>query len=132
MKTTLIFLGWILILSGLAMAQSPMLKGQVRYLDGSIAAYVSIRLVEPGVEGSTDKDGVFKIRLPAGWMPGKQVTLLVGVVGYRVLRPWEGKITIQEASEEKIESVLIAEKKYVDLVTNPGELLPLLGRNRTV
>jgi tetratricopeptide (TPR) repeat protein len=122
MKFLLLGLVSLLLLADLTTAQPPLLKGQVKRLDGALVKNTPIRLLEPDVNGSTDQDGVFKIRLPANWKAGKQITLLVQLAGYAVLRPWEGKITIQEASEEKLENIIIAKDSLVQLVNNPAEL----------
>src|SRR5213593_3767135 len=69
------------------------LRGRViSFPDKSPVRNVPVRLIEPDVEGDTDEDGIFAIPLPAGWRDGDEITIVVRVRGYAVLRPWDGKL----------------------------------------
>ncbi|MBN1349369.1 tetratricopeptide repeat protein, partial [candidate division KSB1 bacterium] len=104
---------WLWFLHGMGAAQPPLLKGEVKYLNGNVVANASLKLLEPGVNGTTDPDGVFKIRLPAGWHVGDPVTLKIQLKGYEILRPWNAKITIQAAAAKKLEPIIVAKQEHV-------------------
>jgi len=118
--------------------QPPQLRGQVKYLNGEVAANIMVQLLEPELESGTKANGVFKFQFQSGskWVVGKQVTLFME--GYEVIRPWDGKLTIQLDSDEKIEHIIIARPKLAQMIRNTAELervlLPLIEapiRDRT-
>lgn len=126
MKSILILLaGWCLFGQVVKAQQPPVLQGQVRYfLSGEVAISVPIRLLEPGVEGATSRDGTFRIQLPSGWDTGYQVTLFIE--GYEVIIPWFRKVTIQKEAEKKLEFILIAKLVEADVLRNQAELARIL------
>jgi len=122
MKRILLGIFCLLAWSNTAIAQPPLLKGEVKHLNGALVTNTPIRLLEPDINSTTDPDGVFKIQLSTKWKVGDQVTLRVQLKGHEVLRPWEGKITIQAEADKKLEPVIVAKDTLVRLVNNPAEL----------
>ena len=130
MKRVMIFLMGCCLAWQVAEAQQPpLIKGQVKHLNGEVAANLSIKLPEPGqngIEGGTDEFGLFSIQLPAGWDVGQEVTLLVS--GYEVIRPWDGKLIIKQTAGPNAdpEQVLIARPKLANVVRNTVELARII------
>jgi tetratricopeptide (TPR) repeat protein len=118
--------GCLLLLSTAEAQSPPVLRGQVRHLNGDPVVYSPVRLLEADVEGSTRDDGTFKIQFPAGWDVGRQVTLFVALEGYEVIRPWEGKYTVREGGAAGLEPVVVALRRLANLITNTTELERIL------
>ena len=117
------------LVGGSAIAQAPpVLRGQVKHLNEQVVAHTAIRLLEPDVEGITDADGLFKIPLPASWTPGDVLTVSVGLSNYEVVRPWNGRLTVQAEAHRQIESILITQRELAQLVHNPPALELILQR----
>jgi tetratricopeptide (TPR) repeat protein len=122
MKQFLFFLSSLLFLHGPLDAQTPLLRGRVKHLNGTLVKFTTVRLIEPKVDATTDEFGVFERRLPLGWAVGKLVTLAMRLEGYDILRPWDGEIIVRPASDEQLEEIVIAKLNLVNLVKNTAEL----------
>ncbi len=104
--------------------QPPVLRGQVKHLNGEVAAGISLRLFEPDIGSTTERDGTFRIQLTAGWGVGQQVTLLV--TGFEVIRPWDGKLILRQDAAKELEPILIAPTDLANVVRNTAELERIL------